>query len=150
MKVSLIITNFNYEEYLGECIESCINQDYEDIEIIIVDDGSTDDSRKVIEKYSSYLIKIYQKNQGMIGASNTGFENANGDIVLFLDADDYLYKNAVSEICNRWEKDISKIHFRLQNIDEHGNEGSYTPSKAIKLGVDDNLKVSPKKAAEKA
>ena len=134
MKVSIIITNFNYEDYLEDCIESCINQNYKDIEIILVDDGSTDKSKNIIEKYSNSIRKIYQKNQGMIGASNTGFRYAKGDIIMFLDADDYLYENAVSEICNKWEDGISKIHFRLQNIDENGNKGNCTPSKRIKLG----------------
>ena len=134
MKVSIIITNFNYEDYLEDCIKSCINQSYKNIEVIVVDDGSTDNSKDIIEKYSDSIRKIYQKNEGMIGASNTGFKSAKGEIIMFIDADDYLYENAVSEICKMWKDGTSKIHFRLQNIDENGNEGSYTPPQKIKLG----------------
>ena len=94
MKVSIIITNFNYEDYLEDCIKSCINQSYKNIEVIVVDDGSTDNSKDIIEKYSNSITKIYQKNEGMIGASNTGFKSAKGEIIMFIDADDYLYKNA--------------------------------------------------------
>ncbi len=86
--VSVIIPNFNYAKYLRQSIESVLNQTYENIELIVVDDGSTDDSVEILRNYSGCLRLIEQKNSGVSVARNTGLEFANGDYICFLDSDD--------------------------------------------------------------
>ena len=93
-KISIIIPVYNFEKYLRECLDSCVNQTLEDIEIICVDDCSTDNSYKILEEYQQKdsRIKIFRhkenKNQG--AARNTGLANATGEYVWFIDSDDYI------------------------------------------------------------
>lgn len=92
--VSIIITNYNYSCYLGECIESVLNQTYLNWELIIVDDGSTDNSMEIINKYiekDKRIRKYTQRNAGQNEAFNLGFSHAKGDIVCILDSDDKYY-----------------------------------------------------------
>jgi glycosyltransferase involved in cell wall biosynthesis len=94
--VSVIIANYNYGRYLREAIDSVLSQDYEPLELIIVDDGSTDDSRAVIESVSSPNIRShFQQNGGQASAWNYGFEDSKGSIVIFLDADDTLVPGGI-------------------------------------------------------
>lgn len=94
--VSVVIINYNYGRYLRECIESVLEQDYEPKEVIVVDDGSTDDSRSVIDSYSGRLFASFKQNGGMVTAMNHGYELSHGSIVIFVDADDYLFPGAIS------------------------------------------------------
>jgi glycosyltransferase involved in cell wall biosynthesis len=94
--VSIVILNYNYGRYLTECIESVLSQEYEPIELIVVDDGSTDDSRGILDSYSGRLIASFKKNGGMVTAMNHGFALSQGAIVIFVDADDYLLPGAVA------------------------------------------------------
>jgi glycosyltransferase involved in cell wall biosynthesis len=87
-KVSVIINNFNYGEYLGSCIESVVAQTYEKLEIIVSDDGTTDNSRAIIESYGSSIIASFKFNGGQASALNAGYKMSSGDLVIFLDADD--------------------------------------------------------------
>ena len=93
-KISIIIPVYNVGKYLDECLESCINQTLEDIEIICVDDASPDNSIKILEEYQQKdsRIKIFrhEKNKNLGGARNTGLENATGEYVWFVDSDDYI------------------------------------------------------------
>jgi glycosyltransferase involved in cell wall biosynthesis len=87
--VSVIIPAFNYGRYLGSALESILAQTYEDFEIIIVDDGSTDNTLEVVRGFTDPRIKyIYQENKGLPGARNTGIKAAQGKYIAFLDADD--------------------------------------------------------------
>lgn len=89
--VSVIITNYNYAQYVGEAIESALNQTYKNIEIIVIDDGSTDNSPEVIRKYTENnknIRYVRQKNKGVVFARNAGLEKAQGEFLLFLDGDD--------------------------------------------------------------
>lgn len=99
VKVSIIIPVYNGEEYLEQCIKSALNQTVEEIEIICVDDGSTDHSAEIIAnlaKMDSRIIWIQQNNQGPGPARNTGLQQAKGEYIAFLDADDFYYdKNAL-------------------------------------------------------
>ncbi len=89
--VSIIITLFNYEEYVAECITSCIEQTYENIEIIVIDDCSTDRSYEVAEKFKNH-IRLFQtdENRGYSHAKNVGIREAEGEYICFIDADDLL------------------------------------------------------------
>jgi len=93
--VSIIIPTYDYGTYLSVAIESCLNQTYAPIETIIVDDGSTDDTKDVVQKFSDSVIYIYQKNSGVSAARNKGLELAKGDYLVFLDSDDYLTDNSI-------------------------------------------------------
>lgn len=89
--ISVIVPIYNIELYLKQCLESLINQIYQNIEIILVDDGSTDQSGVICEEYAEIdkrIIVIHQKNQGLSGARNTGLRKASGDYIAFVDADD--------------------------------------------------------------
>lgn len=94
--ISVIIPIYNVENYLDKCLESIINQTYKKIEIILVNDGSTDDSLRICEKYSKIdkrITIIDQKNAGVSNARNTGIKKANGDYIIFIDPDDYININ---------------------------------------------------------
>jgi glycosyltransferase involved in cell wall biosynthesis len=95
VKVSIVIPVYNVEKYLNECIESTLNQTYNDIEVIAVDDGSTDNSLKILKKYSDRIKIIQQKNGGVSSASNTGIRNSTGEWIKIIGADDVLYPNAI-------------------------------------------------------
>lgn len=133
MKVSIIIINYNYAEFLNDSIGNSLSQSYNNIEVIVVDDGSTDDSQKVIDGYGDSVKKIYQPNKGMMEAANAGFALSTGDIIIFLDADDFLYSNAVSKIIQCWRQEISLVHFRLQKIDDKGEKIGFVPPLSKKL-----------------
>lgn len=104
--VSIIIPNYNYGMYVSQAIRSALNQTIRPFEVIVVDDGSTDNSTEVIKKYPVRLLK--QKNQGVVEAKNNGFHNSKGRFVLFLDADDILQPNAIEEYLKKYQKDKSK------------------------------------------
>lgn len=94
-KLSVIIPCYNYGHFLGECIESVLNQSEKAHEIIVVDDESTDNTKEVASKYP--VTYIWQKNKGLSGARNTGIEAATGEYILCLDADDMLKPDAIKE-----------------------------------------------------
>lgn len=100
-KVSIIIPVYNVAEYLPRCLESCIRQTLYDIEIICVDDGSTDNSLEILRRYArmdSRISVIHQQNKGLPGARNTGLAAAHGDYIMFLDSDDYYAPNACERV----------------------------------------------------
>ena len=88
MKVSVIIPTYNYAHYITEAVESVLNQTYKDFEIIVVDDGSTDNTKEVIRPYLNKIKYIYQQNSGPSAARNRGIKEAKGEYIAFLDADD--------------------------------------------------------------
>lgn len=87
-KVSVIIPTYNYAHYIEEAIDSVLAQTYKDYEIIVVDDGSTDNTKEVVSKYGPKIKYIYQENQGLSAARNTGIKNSNGEYIAILDSDD--------------------------------------------------------------
>lgn len=104
--VSVIVPVYNVEKYIEECLDSIINQTYQQIEIIIVEDGSTDESPKRIQKYltDDRIIFIEQKNKGLSGARNTGMIRATGKYVLFVDSDDYIDITLLSDLVPKMEE----------------------------------------------
>lgn len=108
MKFSIIVPVYNAEEYLVECIESILRQTYRCDELILVDDGSTDGSRAVCTRYAEQYpeqIKVFfQENSGPMKARWQGLRMADGDVILFMDADDCLRKDALEIICAGYEK----------------------------------------------
>lgn len=96
--VSVIINNHNYGCFLSEAIESVLTQNYPNLELIVVDDGSTDNSYEVIESYKDRLTAIFQENAGQGEAVNAGIAQSKGEIVCLLDADDYFYKDKLAKV----------------------------------------------------
>lgn len=115
MKVSIVIPVYNVEKYIEECLESAINQTLNDIEIIVVNDGSTDNSLEKVKpyekKYNNVRI-INQTNKGLSGARNTGLRNATGEYIYFLDSDDYISLESM-EYCYKKckENDLDVLTF---------------------------------------
>jgi glycosyltransferase involved in cell wall biosynthesis len=98
MKISIVTISYNQVKYLRECIESVLNQDYLNIEYIIVDAGSSDGSRELIESYGSRIIKIFESDNGPSDGLNKGFAAATGDVFYFINSDDFLLPNIVSGV----------------------------------------------------
>lgn len=100
-KVSIVVPIYNVENYLKRCIKSLINQTYENIEILLINDGSKDKSKSICESYvdEDKRIKLYNKeNGGLSDARNFGIEKATGKYILFVDADDYIEENAIEKL----------------------------------------------------
>jgi glycosyltransferase involved in cell wall biosynthesis len=102
--VSILINNYNYGRFLGEAIESALSQTYRPVEIIVVDDGSTDNSRKIIAQYGNRIIPILKENGGQASAFNAGFAASRGEIICFLDADDEYLPGKISEVTRIFNK----------------------------------------------
>jgi len=119
--VSIIITSYNYGRFLADAVDSAVKQTYRNTEVIIVDDGSTDNSRGIIASYGDRVIPVLKDNGGQASAFNAGFAVSKGDIVIFLDSDDKLARNAVDEVVRLWHPGVSKVHYRLQWINAQGN-----------------------------
>lgn len=95
--VSIVVLNYNYGRYLTQCLDSVLAQDYAPLDVIVVDDGSTDDSRAVLASYGNRIVASFKENGGMVTSMNHGFRLSRGSIVMFIDADDYLLPGAVAE-----------------------------------------------------
>ena len=105
--VTVYITNFNYGSYIKDAIESVLNQSFKDIELIIIDDGSSDNSKEIIERYMqlNYVRVIFQKNKGLNITNNIAMRLARGKYIIRLDADDYFRKDAIQKMCQKLESD---------------------------------------------
>src|SRR5574344_2022066 len=101
IKVSVIVPVYNVEKYLPKCLDSLVNQTLQDIEIIVVNDGTKDNSQKIIDKYAKKYknIKSYIKeNGGLSDARNYGVAKANGEYISFIDSDDYIDKKMLEKM----------------------------------------------------
>lgn len=110
--ISIIIPVYNMEMHLRQCLDSVIGQTYKNLEIICVNDGSTDSSRDIINEYvakDSRVVLIDQKNQGPLAARNNGNDHMHGKYFFFLDSDDYLKDNAIETLYNLMIKDGTDI-----------------------------------------
>ena len=132
--VSVIINNYNYAEYVGDAIESVLGQVGAEVECIVVDDGSTDGSRSVIDSYPG-VKRVYKNNGGQLSAIQAGFAQASGDVVVYLDSDDFLAPEACLEIRRAWRPDLSLLQYGLEIIDGAGKTiGAYPNQKFIAEG----------------
>src|SRR5664279_938607 len=126
LKISIITPNYNYGHFIGQTIESILNQNYDNIEHIIVDDGSTDNSVEIIgkfvEKYPGRIKLIRQTNKGQTRAINVGLRHAQGDIVGWINSDDLYQKDAIGKImeeCNK-SQECNIVFGDLSIIDKNG------------------------------
>lgn len=105
---SILLCNYNYGNYIHDAIESVLSQSFSDFELIIVDDGSTDNSREVIDTFTdSRIKKIYKENGGQASAFNSGFEISNGNLIALLDSDDW------------WEADKLEVTYKYFNASKN-------------------------------
>lgn len=112
--VSVVIPVYNVEQYLKECVDSVLNQTYSDYEIILVDDGSTDNSGKLCDSYLSVdnrIKVIHRKNGGLSAARNTGLDAASGDYIYFLDSDDYIEPVTLEHLVHTAKTDDADMVF---------------------------------------
>ncbi len=120
--VAVIITCYNYERYVAAAIDSVLSQSRPAAEIIVIDDGSTDNSAEVICDYGDKVIPVIQANTGKVAAVNIGYARSSADIVLFLDADDLLLDGALEAILDAWTPETVKAQFELEIIDGAGEQ----------------------------
>jgi len=120
-RVSIVINNYNYKRFVRQAIESALAQTYDNTEVIIVDDGSTDGSVEIIKEYTDRAIVVLKENGGQASAFNVGVTRATGDLVLLLDSDDYLYPEAVETCVDQFPEGYSRVFFRLGIVDGDGN-----------------------------
>ena len=138
--VDIVIDNFNYGRFLGAAIDSALGQSYEQTRVIVVDDGSTDDSREVIAAYGDRIEPVLKENGGQASAFNAGLARVRGDVVIFLDADDLLLPEAVREIASmfRDRPELAKVHYRMAVVDVDGSPtGGFRPSTYLRLPAGD-------------
>lgn len=122
--VSIVIPCYNGESFIARSIDSCLSQNYENIEIIVVDDGSTDKSKKIIKAYGSKVMLYCQANKGACAARNFGLKHSSGEYIKFLDADDFLFPGAVSKQIKNLNKirDDTVIQYGFRTIKREGEE----------------------------
>ncbi|MCC5651558.1 glycosyltransferase [Nostoc sp. XA013] len=133
---SIIITNYNYERFLSEAIESALSQSYQPTEVIVVDDGSTDNSRQIIANYRERIILLLKENGGQGSAFNAGFEISQGEIICFLDADDILLPGAIERAVELLhDPNVVQVHWPLSAIDAYGKPlGKLIPDQPLPEG----------------
>ncbi|ARV61303.1 glycosyl transferase [Nostocales cyanobacterium HT-58-2] len=117
LPVSIIINNYNYSQFLCEAIDSALSQTYPNTEVLVVDDGSTDNSQEIIASYNTRIVPLIKKNGGQASALNAGFQMSRGEIIIFLDADDYLFPHAVERVIAAWEPSVANVQYRLELVD---------------------------------
>ncbi|MGG5371371.1 glycosyltransferase [Enterococcus sp. AZ196] len=143
--VSIVIPVYNVELYLKEALDSIINQSYKNLEIIIVNDGSTDNSKKIIDDYVHYIpnkiISVTKKNQGLSSARNTGLKYVKGKYIYFFDSDDILKSNCIETLVNFCELNkleicrFEAISFVNDDIEQNIDKNKYT----IKSSLDRSI-----------
>lgn len=149
MKISVIVPVYNVENYLEKCLNSLVNQTLEEIEILVINDGSTDDSQKIIEvfqsKFPQKIKAFYKENGGLSDARNFGIDRASGNFLAFVDSDDYVSENMLQEMYDLAIKNEAEIVIcNLQKVDEHGNvtqKLTQIPNLSGKIDLEKNFSV---------
>ena len=122
MKLSVIIANYNYRDFVGAAISSALAVDWPDKEVIVVDDASTDNSRSVIDGFRGKVAAYFRPKSYQLGAHIFGFEQSTGDVIIFLDADDLLEPDVMLEVAKVWRPGVSKVQYRMNVIDATGTQ----------------------------
>jgi glycosyltransferase involved in cell wall biosynthesis len=122
--VSISVVNYNYARILPAAIDSALSQTWPHVEVVVVDDGSTDASRDVIAGYGERVRAIYKANGGQGSAFNAGFAHCSGELVVFLDADDVLEPGTAAAAASELSahRDLSKVQFMMRVIDGEGTD----------------------------
>jgi glycosyltransferase involved in cell wall biosynthesis len=120
VRATVIVDNYNYEQYIDEAIDSALSQTYGPLEVVVVDDGSSDGSLEAIKRYGDRVAPVFKPNGGQASAFNAAFEHSTGEVVMFLDADDVLLPDAVANAVAAMAEGVSKVHWPLWEIDDRG------------------------------
>lgn len=137
-RVTVVVDNYNYARFLPRAIESALAQTRPGTEVVVVDDGSTDGSVEVIRRYGARVIPVLQeRNRGQAAALNEGFRRASGDLVIFLDADDYLYPHAAARVAEAWAPGVAKVQYRLDLVDAGGERIDLYPAPEVRFDSGD-------------
>ena len=122
LSVDIVVNNYNYGQFVGHAVESALAQAYPNVNVIVVDDGSTDDSREILQAYEGKIEVVLKENGGQASAFNAGFARSAGDVVIFLDADDVLRPEAAALVASTFAADprVVKVQYRMEVIDEGG------------------------------
>lgn len=135
MELSIIIPVYNVEKYIVRCIQSVLEQNYRNYEIILVDDGSTDSSGQICDsfciKYPSVIHVIHKKNGGLSSARNAGLDMARGHYIMFLDSDDWIERGCLEKFAFLFKNNYDLIMGRAWSIDCNGNKKSKLPYKVL-------------------
>jgi hypothetical protein len=120
--ISVILNNFDYGGYITAAVDSALGQTYGAVEVIVVDDGSTDNSRELLRAYGSRITLVLKANGGQASALNAGLAHSHGDIVIFLDADDVLMPTTAAQVAAafRAHPGAARAHYRMAVIDAQG------------------------------
>jgi len=135
--VSVIITSYNYDNYLEKTIQSVLDQTYPAIETIIVDDGSTDQSVNIIKSYGDDVIPILKENGGQGSSINAGFVRSSGVFTFFLDSDDYYMPETISNAVKAFTEDVVMVQSRMLLVDEQDKVIGTHPASYIKFDSGD-------------
>jgi hypothetical protein len=147
LRASIIVSSYNYGRFVGQAVESALAQSYRPTEVIVVDDGSTDDSREVIARCAGRAQVIFKENGGQASAFNVGFAVSRGDVVVFLDSDDFLLPAALARAVPLFDGQVAKVHWPLWEVGADGarscevmprevlSEGDLLPS-LLRAGAD--------------
>lgn len=129
LTVDIVVNNYNYGRFLAAAIESALGQTHERVRTIVVDDGSSDGSRELLRAYEDRVTVVLKENGGQASALNAGMARSEGDVVIFLDADDTLHPEAAARVAAVFaaEEAVAKVQFRTEVIDADGK-----PTGAIK------------------
>jgi hypothetical protein len=120
-RISVLVCNHNYARYIGQTLDSVLQQSSPAYEVVVVDDGSTDDSVAVVQTYAHRGVRLVtQPNGGQTAAYNTALQHTRGDVLLFVDSDDLLLPDALAEVGRRFAAGVAKVHFRLELIGPDG------------------------------
>jgi hypothetical protein len=132
--LSIIITNHNYAEYVDQAILSALGQRDVAVEVVVVDDGSTDNSADVIARFSGQVTSIFSANAGQGAAFNRGFAASTGEVVIFLDADDLLFDDIGRRVVDAFaDPTIARVQFPLDIVDQRGEPTGHTVPEAPKV-----------------
>ena len=113
--VTILINNYNYGRFLRQAIDSALNQTYRNIEVIVVDDGSTDESREIVQSFGDRIIPILKENGGQASAFNAGFAASRGEIICLLDSDDFFHPDKVERVIP-YSQPGSMLYHRVQML----------------------------------
>lgn len=121
--VDIVVNNYNYGRFLAEAVESACRQTHPSVSVIAVDDGSSDDSRQILAAFEDRIAVVLKENGGQASAINAGLDLCEGDVVIFLDADDVLHREAATRAAAAFAADdaVAKVQFRMDVIDAAGN-----------------------------
>ncbi|MGA8144853.1 MAG: glycosyltransferase family 2 protein, partial [Candidatus Acidiferrales bacterium] len=149
-RVSVIVNTYNHEKFLGRALQSVADQDFpsQEVEIIVVDDGSTDATPQIASEFLPSIRYIRQRNGGQVSAFLTGIAEARGEILVFLDGDDWWARHKLSGVMDAFDADpsIAAVGHGYYEVDEKGEvTGTMSPDSPVRLSLE-----SPEKARHSA